>query len=155
MRVLIVYDSRRGTTRAVAERIGRVALGWTPRVEVRSVRETRPGRAETADVLFLGCWVHGLIVVGVGPSAGASEWAESLPALGGTVAGVFCTYDVKPKQTLPVLAAALRARGAEVVAGHASRRRNRFAGVDAFATAVLEDAASRSPAAPSRGPAAR
>jgi hypothetical protein len=37
----------------------------------------------------------------------------------------------------------LRAKGADVVAGHASRRRNRFAGVDDFTTAVMTEARSR------------
>jgi hypothetical protein len=149
MKVLVAYDSRKGTTRAVAEWIGRVATGWTPQVEVRPVVGLRPEKAAEADVLFLGCWVRGLVVVGVGPSEGASEWARSLPPLDGTLAAVFCTYDVNPRQTLPTLAEELRGKGAEVVAGHASRRRNRFAGVDDFIVAVMTEARSRfsSPAA--------
>jgi hypothetical protein len=143
MKVLVAYDSRKGTTRAVAEWIGRVAIGWTHRVDVRPVGGLRPEEAAEADVLFLGCWVHGLFVVGVGPSDGATTWAKTLPGLDGKIMGVFCTYDLNPRQTLPILAAELRAKGADVIAGHASSRRNRFAGVDAFATTVLSQARSR------------
>jgi hypothetical protein len=151
MKVLVAYDSRKGTTREVAEWIARVATGWTPLVQVRPVSGLRPEEAAGADVLFVGCWVHGLVVVGVGPSDGASSWAKALPALDGTLAAVFCTYDVNPRETLPILAAALRSHGAEVLAGHASKRRNRFAGVDAFTTAVMTEARSRlSPALTSR-----
>jgi hypothetical protein len=144
MKVLVAYDSRKGTTRAVAEWIGRVATGRTPHVEVRPVGGVRPQEAAEADVLFLGCWVRGLIVVGVGPSDGALSWARALPSLDGKLAAVFCTYDVNPRQTLPILAAEVRAKGAEVLAGHASRRRNRFAGVDDFAMSVMSQAKSRS-----------
>lgn len=143
MKVLVAYDSRKGTTRAVAEWIGRVATGWTPQVEIRPVGGIRPEAAAEADVLFLGCWVHGLVVVGVGPSEGASAWAKTLPSLDGKLAAVFCTYDVNPRQTLPTLAEVLRAKGADVVAGHASRRRNRFAGVDDFTMAVMTEARAR------------
>lgn len=143
MKVLVAYDSRKGTTRAVAEWIGRVALGWTPRVEVRPVRGLRPEDAAESDILFLGCWVRGLVVVGVGPSDGASSWAGALPSLDEKVAAVFCTYALNPRQTLPILAAELRAKGAEVVAGHASRRKNPFAGVDDFTMAVMTEARSR------------
>jgi menaquinone-dependent protoporphyrinogen IX oxidase len=155
MKVLVAYDSRKGTTRAVAEWIARVATGWTPRVEVHPVGGVRPEEAAEADVLFLGGWVRGLLVVGVGPSGGASSWARALPSLEGKLAAVFCTYDVNPRQTLPILAAELRDKGAEVVAGHASRRRNRFAGVDDFTMAVMGEARSRLPPRSAGRPALR
>ncbi len=143
LKVLIAYDSRRGTTRAVAERIGLVARGTTPDVTIAPVGSLRPEDAASADLIFLGAWVRGLFVVGAGPSSGAMEWTATLPSLEGKLAAVFCTYDFDPKATLTKLAEPLRARGAEVLAGHASRRRNRFAGVDDFARAVMSSVRDR------------
>ena len=67
MKVLVAYDSRKGTTRAVAERIALVAQGTTPDVTVSHVGALSPGEAAGADVLFLGAWTRGLFLIGVGP----------------------------------------------------------------------------------------
>ena len=149
--VLVAFDSRRGTTASVGERIGLVARGTTPQVTVGHVRTLHPERASQADVLFLGAWVSGLVVVGVGPSEGAISWGERLPDLTGKVAGVFCTYGLNPRTTLARLSDLLSEKGAEVVAGNASRRRNPFEGVDGFTREVMAVARQRFP----RGEAAR
>ena len=86
MRVLIAYDSRKGTTRAVAERIALIAQGSTADVTVSHVGAISPSEAAGADVLFLGAWTHGMFVIGVGPSDGAVQWASGLPSLDGTLA---------------------------------------------------------------------
>ncbi|MEP7059438.1 MAG: hypothetical protein ABI828_01790 [Actinomycetota bacterium] len=144
MKVLVAYDSHKGTTRAVAERIGLVAQGTTPDVTVSHVRALAPADAAAADVLFLGAWTHGLFIVGVGPSDGAVDWARHMPQLPGTLGAVFCTYDVNPRGTLPALASLLRDKGVDVLGGHASKRRNRLAGVEEFAREVMVQARQRS-----------
>ncbi len=144
MKVLIAYDSRKGTTRAVAERIALIAQGSTANVTVSHVGAISPSEAADADVLFLGAWTHGMFVIGVGPSDGAVQWASGLPSLDGTLAAVFCTYDLNPRGTLTALAALLQAKGALVVGSHASKRRNRLAGVDDFARDVMGQARRRS-----------
>jgi hypothetical protein len=153
--VLVAYDSRRGTTRSVAERIGLVAQGSTPNVRVEHVRAIPPAEVVGFDVVFLGAWVSGLVVVGVGPSEPAVRWAKALPDVSGTIAGVFCTYDVNPRRTLDRLGELLADRGALVVAGNASRRRNPLAGVDAFTRRVLGAARERHPRRPAARPAPR
>ena len=144
MKVLVAYDSRKGTTRAVAERIALIAQGSTADVTVSHVGAIAPGDAAGVDVLFLGAWTHGMFVVGVGPSDGAVRWAGGLPPLEGMLGAVFCTYDLNPRGTLTALASLLAAKGVLVAGSHASKRRNRLAGVDDFARDVMSQARRRS-----------
>jgi hypothetical protein len=144
MKVLVAYDSRKGTTRAVAERIALVAQGTTADVTVSHVGALAPGEAAGADVLFLGAWTHGLFVVGVGPSEGAVAWAHGLPDLTGTLGAAFCTYDVNPRGTLPALSSLLRDKGVEVLGTHASKRRNRLGGVEDFTRETMAQVRQRS-----------
>jgi hypothetical protein len=144
MKVLIAYDSRKGTTRAVAERIALVAQGTTPDVTVSHVGAISPSEAAHADVLFFGAWTRGMFVVGVGPSEGAVEWAQGLPPLEGTLGAVFCTYGLNPRDTLPVMASLLRTKGVEVLGSHGSKHRNRLAGVEDFARDIMAGARQRS-----------
>lgn len=137
MKVLIAYDSHKGTTRAVAERIAIVAQGSTPDVTVSHVGAIAPSEAAAADVLFLGAWTRGMFVVGVGPSDGAVRWAQGLPPLAGTLGAVFCTYDLAPRGTLAAMSSLLDRAGVEVLGAHGSNRRNRLAGVDVFARDIM------------------
>ncbi len=144
MKVLVAYDSRKGTTRAVAERIALVAQGTTPDVTVSHVGALSSGEAAGADVLFLGAWTRGLFLIGVGPSEGAVEWAQGLPELEGTLGAVFCTYGLNAQGTLPALTSLLRAKGVEVLGSHGSKHRNRLAGVEEFAREIMAQARQRS-----------
>ena len=90
-----------------------------------------------ADALFVGSWVDGFILFGVGPARAAERWLAALPPLDGVKAGVFCTYAFNPRGTLDILTSRLEARGAQVVARHAFNRRAPEAGAERFAREVL------------------
>jgi Flavodoxin domain len=155
MKVLVAHDSRTGRTREVAERIGLVVQGSTPRVSVASVADLLPEDVLAADVLFLGAWVDGFIVVGVGPSGRAMAWARALPSLEGRLAAVFCTYGVNPRRTLQEMSKVLTSKGAIVLGGHASRRNNVLRGVEPFTREVMAEVRSRLKTPPPSRPALR
>ena len=136
MNVLVIYNSRNGHTRDAAEAIADAARGQNSDVIVKSVAEVRKSDVEQADTLFVGTWVHGLILFGVRP-AGAEQWVPSLPTLTGKKVGVFCTYAFHPHASLKTLSKMLKARGATITGQHAFHRSQAHLGVDKFVREVL------------------
>src|SRR4029077_6269322 len=114
MRVLILYETRRGFTltvsRAIRDELQRRGVLAT----TAALRDVDNGTVAAADALIVGTWVKGAIVAGVGPARGVEEAIARLPSLDGRRAAVFCTCDVAPRRTLDVLATWLRRQGAEV-----------------------------------------
>ena len=145
MRVLILYESRRGFTLAVAQAIRDELHTRGVAAETAPLRSVDRGTVAAADALIVGSWVKGAIVVGVGPADGVRGSIEALPDLDGKVAAVFCTCDVAPRGTLQTLATWLRRRGARVVLGQAFTRKKSLRTVPDFTEAVL-GAFARAPA---------
>jgi len=139
MNVLVLYQSRHGHTRAAAEAIGHAAHELSHNVTIKSVIEVRKADVEAADVLFIGTWVHGLILFGVRP-AGAELWVPALPSLAGKPVGVFCTYAFNPRGSLQALGAMLATRGATLMGQHAFQRTRPANGVGPFVQSVLQSA---------------
>lgn len=116
LRVLVCYESRGGRTARVAES---VAGAFTRRGhQVRVLPIATVGRAElaAADLVVVGSWVEGLVVVGVRPAKGMRTWLATLPRLGGKPVAVFCTFAVAPKGALTAMRQAVEAKGAVVLA---------------------------------------
>lgn len=137
MNVLILYNSRAGHTRRAAEAIAQAARGLNHEVVVKSVIEVRKADVEQADALFVGTWVHGLILFGVRP-AGAELWVPALPALDGKPVGVFCTYAFHPRRSLRMLGDRLAARGATIRGQRAFHRSRPGDGAEQFVQSVLQ-----------------
>ena len=136
MNVLILYQSRQGHTRSAAEAIAQAARDLNHHVNIKSVIEVHKEHVERADVLFIGTWVHGLILFGVRP-AGADLWVPSLPPLDGKPVGTFCTYAFNPRGSLKMLGDMLTARGATIVGQHAFHRRHPEEDAAPFVQTVL------------------
>jgi len=62
MRVLVVYESRRGRTRRAAEAVAEAARRETHDVTVRSIAEASSAEVQETDLLFVGTWVEGFIL---------------------------------------------------------------------------------------------
>lgn len=140
--MVILYETRRGFTLTVARAMRDEIRGRGHLATTAPIRNVDPGTLAAADVLIVGSWTKGLIVVRVGPADGALEGIAALPDLGGLPAAVFCTCDVVPRGTLGILAARLRRRGARVLVEHAFRRRKSLRQVPAFVDLVLDEAAA-------------
>ena len=139
MNVLVLYQSRSGNTRQVAEMIAQAVRDQNHSVTLKSVIEVMKKDVEAADLLFIGTWIQGFILFGVKP-AGADLWVPSLPSLEGKSVAIFCTYAFNPRKSLPKLGAMLEAKGATIVGQRAFHRRNLTNGVDSFAKQVLQSA---------------
>jgi flavodoxin len=89
---LIVYRSRSGTTRRLAEEIGAfvAARGVTPTVV--SVGDCDVKRVNEADYVLLGCWTSGLMVIAQHPDQPWIDFARDLPAIPNARVGLFTTY---------------------------------------------------------------
>jgi flavodoxin len=138
MRVLILYESRRGFTLQVARAIRDELRTRGVSAETAPLRSVDGGTVAAADTLIVGSWVAGAILFGVGPAPGVHEAIAAIPSLEGKTAAVFCTCDVAPRRTLDTLAGWLRARGADVIVGQVFKRKKSLRTVPAFAGAVLE-----------------
>jgi hypothetical protein len=137
MRVLVLYESRRGFTMTVARAIRDELRARGVLATTAPLRTVDAGTLAAADALIVGTWVKGLVIVGVGPADGTLAGIARLPQLSGRPTVAFCTCEVAPRGTLHVLASRLSARGANVVATATFRRKKSLGKVAAFVDAVL------------------
>lgn len=137
VRVLILYESKRGFTLTVARAIRDEVRTRGIDATAAPIRGVDAGTVAAADALIVGSWVQGLVIAKVGPAEGALEGIAALPSLEGRRAAVFCTCDVAPRDTIDVLSRALGRRGAEVVGGLSFRRAKSLPLVPAYVDAIL------------------
>ena len=151
MRVLVLYETRRGFTLTVARAIRDEVRARGIDASAAALGTVDEGTVAAADAFFVGSWTAGKIVVGVGPAETALEGVEGLPRLVGRPAAVFCTFHVAPGGTLETLASRLIGRGAVVEVGgafrngRAGRRRKSLAKVPAFVDEALASFARTEP----------
>jgi flavodoxin len=88
----IVYRSRTGTTRRLAEEIGAFLATRDIEPTVVSIEKCDVRALGDVDYLFLGCWTGGLMVVLQHPDQPWIEFARDLPAITGPRVGLFTTY---------------------------------------------------------------
>ena len=91
-RALVVHHSKMGKTRRFAETIGKHLRGLGIETTVASLTTFRPEMLEGVDLVLLGAWTHGLMVVAQHPDEDWVEYARSLPPLGTRKVGLFTTY---------------------------------------------------------------
>jgi hypothetical protein len=138
MKVLVVYESRGGITKRVAEMLAKAIGAEGHEAVLRPLAQASPQEVEGADALLVGTWVEGYILFGVRPARAVRTWLARLPTLPGTPAGVFCTYAIHPRGTLAELRRGLETDGANVLAEHAFHRRRPEVGAEAFVRDFLE-----------------
>ncbi len=92
MKAAVVYRSRTGTTRRFAEEIGAYLRTRDVETVVTSVGEADPATLAGADLVLLGCWTGGLMVVLQHPDQPWVEFARVIPPLSDKKIGLFTTY---------------------------------------------------------------
>lgn len=153
MRVLVLYETRRGFTLTVARAIRDEIRSRGPSATAAPIRGVDAGTVAAADAFVVGSWTQGLILAKVGPADGALEGIAALPPLGGRPAAVFCTCDVAPRGTLDILTSRLQRAGARVLVAHAFKRRKSLAQVPAYVDLVLAEFRGSTDASPATAPA--
>jgi flavodoxin len=88
----VVYRSRTGTTRRLAEAIAAHLRTRDLQVVVQSVGDADPRALEAVDFVLLGCWTNGLFVVLQHPDQPWIDFVREIPALRGPRVGLFTTY---------------------------------------------------------------
>ncbi|MCK4177076.1 FAD-dependent oxidoreductase [Aciditerrimonas ferrireducens] len=135
--VLVVAESRSGTTRALAEDLaGRLAKAGAE-VRILACAEAGADALAWADLLVLGTWVEGALVAGVGPARRTRAWLAALPPLAGLPVATFCSYAFAPRDTLAQMRRVLLNRGGRILAEAAFRRAGRPHELGVFADRIL------------------
>lgn len=145
--VVVVYESKTGTTRRLALAVGDELFERGVRCTTYPTAGVTPDAIADASVLIVGTWTDGLFAVGQRPG-GRRHLERVLSALGGPGGSgladkrclVYCTYAVTPGKTLEKLAAMVTGAGGTVSGGLAVRRDRLVDGAQALASAVTETA---------------
>ena len=135
MDAVVIYESLTGNTARAGQAI---AAELTEQgVPTRAFPITRIDyqALSDADLVIVGSWVDGLILVGQRP--GRLGRVRAMPALAGKRAVVYLTYAIDPGKALQKMSDAVAARGAEVLGGQVIRRDKLDEGVDEFVDRVL------------------
>lgn len=91
-RAVIVYRSRTGTTRRLADEIGAFLGSRAIATQVVSVGECDVDGLRDIDYLLLGCWTGGLMIVAQHPDQPWIDFARAIPMLTAPRVGLFTTY---------------------------------------------------------------
>ena len=143
MNIAIIYDSTTGTTAKAALAMGKTLEGHGHQCRVQSIAQATPADISQADLVCIGTWVKGLFVILQHPTEGTMQLIDQLDNLKGKKAIVFCTYKIATGSMLPRMAAALEARGAEVVGQFRFRGAAPTADFLAFAASMTPSDRSR------------
>ena len=91
-RAVIVYRSRTGTTRRLAEEIGRFLASRDIEPRVVSVGDCDAQALHDADFLLLGAWTSGLMIVRQHPDQPWIDFVRALPPTTAPRVALFTTY---------------------------------------------------------------
>jgi hypothetical protein len=137
---IVIYESLTGNTakagRAIAAQLSAQGLP----TEAFAITRIDYQALSDADLVIVGSWVDGLVLVGQRP--GRLGRIKAMPALAGKRAIVYLTYAIDPGHSLQKLSDAVAARGAEVLGGQVIRRDKLDEGVADFVDRVLDVTAS-------------
>jgi len=93
-KAIIIYQSKKGTTKKFGEEIGAFLNQNNVESKVTSVQDFNPDDLKTADYVFLGCWTNGMFLMFQHPDKAWVKFAEKLPTLDNKKVALFTTYNV-------------------------------------------------------------
>lgn len=120
MDAVIIYESLTGTTQRAARLIGDGFYDHQIGAQLYPLASVDPAAVAAADVVIVGTWTDGLLIVGQKPAK--KKKLEQLPPLAGKPCFVFCTYAIHPGKTLEKLTRIVTELGGNVLGGLTVRR---------------------------------
>ena len=140
MHAVVIYESLTGNTaragRAIAARLTAEGLP----AQAYPITKIDYQALSEAELVVVGSWTDGLILVGQRP--GRMGRINAMPALAGKRAVVYLTYAIDAGRALHKLVDAVSARGADVLGGATIRRDRIDEGVDDLVDRILAITAS-------------
>jgi flavodoxin len=91
-RALVIHHSKTGRTRNYGDEIGAHLGASGVDCQVVDTRDFKPEMLEGVELLLLGCWTHGLMILFQHPDEDWVEFARALPSLGERRVALFTTY---------------------------------------------------------------
>lgn len=120
MDAVIIYESLTGTTQRAARLIGDGLYDHRIGSQLFQLGAIDPATIDAADVVIIGTWTDGLLIVGQKPAK--KKKLRELPRLDGKPCFVYCTYAIHPGKTLEKLSAIVTELGGNVLGGLTVRR---------------------------------
>lgn len=120
MDAVIIYESMTGTTRRAAHLIGDGFFDNRIGSRVFPTAGVTPEAIAGADLVVIGTWTDGALIVGQRPAK--AKRLRALPDLTGKRCILYCTYAIHPGKTLQKLAGIVGSLGGEVLGGMTLRR---------------------------------
>ena len=136
MDAVVIYESLTGNTAKAGQAIAAALSAEGLPTQAFPITAIDYQALSDADLVIVGSWVDGLIVVGQKP--GRLGRIKSMPALAGKRAVVYLTYAIDPGKALQKMSDAVAARGADVLGGQLIRRDKLDQGVADFVERVLD-----------------
>jgi flavodoxin len=93
-KVLIIYNSQKGTTKKYGNEIGKFLRSEDVDSKVISISEFNASEIDRYDSVMLGCWTSGLLVCMQHPQQEWTDFAKKLPDLKNKKIGFFTTYKI-------------------------------------------------------------
>ena len=140
MDAVLIYESLTGNTAKAGRAIAAALSAEGIPTQAFPIKAIDYQALSDADLVIVGSWVDGLILVGQRP--GRAGRIKALPALSGKRAIVYLTYAIDAGKALHKMSDAVAARGAEVLGGQLIRRDKLDEGVADFVDRVLQATSS-------------
>jgi sulfite reductase alpha subunit-like flavoprotein len=136
MNAAIIYESLTGNTKKTAHLIAAELAKAGVNVSVSPITNVDYQALAVADLVIVGTWTDGMILVGQRP--GRAARLAHLPVIDRKRCLVYITYAVDPGKTLQKLTKIMEQRGANVLGGMAIKRNNLEGGARDFVARLLD-----------------
>lgn len=121
MRALVVYHSKKGTTRKFAEQIAEKLYNKKVDVITKNIDEATNEDLVNCDILYMGCWTSGRFLFNQKPAQPWVNFADQLPPAESKKTVLFTTYTIKTGTMFRNMKKHITSKGYKVIGSMKSR----------------------------------